>query len=259
MERVLGNKDHYLIYHVTDRSGPFNEIITSDALNDLVHDRSFQRMPLPKKGLVKDGSCSSSLQRSIFNTNVKNVDEMKALTNCSPKELKEKLDKNNKLLENEEIISKLADKGQKLRERNKLITELLQKHESNLLTSTSELENLISKMNIGEEGAIQTCAMSKITPVSLGNKKKGRFYNPSAKANQISIEESIKLQERQERLQQEIRIHALSEKFQLKTVDKKDLGSKTNRYAIENDLSEGSYDSDSGDEENEEEDNDDHL
>ncbi|CAG8540623.1 3898_t:CDS:2 [Funneliformis caledonium] len=211
-------------------------------------------MPLPKKGLVKEGSCSSSMQRSIFNTNVKNVDEMKALTTCSPKELKEKLDKNNKLLENEEIISKLADKGQKLRERNKLISELLQKHESNLSTSTSELENLISKMNICEEGAKQTCVMSKITPVSLGNKKKGRFYNPSAKANQISIEESIKLQECQERLQQEIRIHALSEKFQHKTVDKKDLGSKTTHY---DDISEGSYDSDSSDEDEDEDDNDD--
>jgi hypothetical protein len=43
---------------------------------------------------------------------------------------------------------------------------------------------------------------SYVTPASLANKRGGRYYNPDIKTNQISIEESIKLQEYQEKLQQ---------------------------------------------------------
>ncbi|GES96630.1 hypothetical protein GLOIN_2v1606105 [Rhizophagus clarus] len=176
-------------------------------------------MPPPKKEVPKSISYnkgSSSTQRSIFNTKAKNANDVKELTTCTPKELREKLDKNNKLLENEDIISKLPDKGQKLRERNILINELLEKHKSTLSNPISELKEL-----------------------------NGRYYNPNVKTNQISIEESIKLQKHQEKLQQKFQIHALSEKFEQMTVDKMEKIKTTHHIIdeLENYISEDSYDS----------------
>ncbi|RIA95916.1 hypothetical protein C1645_802727 [Glomus cerebriforme] len=184
---------------------------------------------------------SSSIKRSIFNTKTKNANDLKDLTTCTPKELREKLDKNNKLLENEDIISKLPDKGQKLRERNKLINELLEKHKSDLSNPINELEDSINKMSIDDNYK----KSHAITPASLVNKKNGRYYNPNVKTNQISIDESIKLQEYQERLQQKFQIRALSEKFEQMAVNKKE-AIKITQNAInelENYTSEESYDS----------------
>lgn len=92
----------------------------------------------------------------------------------------------------------MPDKGQKLRERNILINELLEKHKSTLSKPINELEELISKMSI-DDNYKKSYA---ITPASLANKKNGRYYSPNVKTNQISIEESIKLQKHQEKLQQ---------------------------------------------------------
>ncbi|CAB4384373.1 unnamed protein product [Rhizophagus irregularis] len=176
-------------------------------------------MSPPKKEVPKSISYnkgSSSTQRSIFNTKAKNANDIKELTACTPKELREKLDKNNKLLENEDIISKLPDKGQKLRERNILINELLEKHKSTLSNPINELEDL-----------------------------NGRYYSSSVKTNQISIEESIKLQKHQEKLRQKFQIHTLSEKFEQMTVDKKETIRTINHpiEELENYISEESYDS----------------
>lgn len=97
-----------------------------------------------------------------------------------------------------DIISKLPDKGQKLRERNILINELLEKHKSTLSNPINELEDLVSKMSIDDNNKKSYA----ITPASLVNKKNGRYYSSSVKTNQISIEESIKLQKHQEKLRQ---------------------------------------------------------
>jgi hypothetical protein len=92
----------------------------------------------------------------------------------------------------------LPDKGQKLRERNILINELLEKHKSTITKPINELEDLVSKMCI-EDNHKKSYV---ITPASLVNKKNGRYYSSSVKTSQISIEESIKLQKHQEKLQQ---------------------------------------------------------
>ncbi|PKK69807.1 hypothetical protein RhiirC2_747718 [Rhizophagus irregularis] len=201
-------------------------------------------MSPPKKEVPKSISYnkgSSSTQRSIFNTKAKNANDIKELTACTPKELREKLDKNNKLLENEDIISKLPDKGQKLRERNILINELLEKHKSTLSNPINELEDLVSKMSIDDNNKKSYA----ITPASLVNKKNGRYYSSSVKTNQISIEESIKLQKHQEKLRQKFQIHTLSEKFEQMTVDKKETIRTINHpiEELENYISEESYDS----------------
>lgn len=97
-----------------------------------------------------------------------------------------------------DIISKLPDKGQKLRERNILINELLEKHKSTFSNPMNELEDLVNKMSIDDNNKKSYA----ITPASLVNKKNGRYYSSSVKTNQISIEESIKLQKHQENLRQ---------------------------------------------------------
>ena len=99
----------------------------------------------------------------------------------------------------------MPDKGQKLRERNILINELLEKHKSKpsiLSNPINELEDLINEMSIDDNKDKKSYVIPKITPASLANKRNGRYYNPNIKTNQISIEESIKLQEHQEKLQQ---------------------------------------------------------
>ncbi|KAF0407568.1 hypothetical protein F8M41_008737 [Gigaspora margarita] len=148
-------------------------------------------------------------QRSLFIP--RDTRDTKDITKLSQKDLQNQLEKNLRLLANEELISKLPDNGQKLHETNARIKKQLEKLKSKTLT-LDQLENQLSNIVISDNK----------TQVN----KMGKYHDNNRSTNIIPISESIKLQEKQNRFEEEIRFRQLTEQFEKMTV-KSDMGNFT--------------------------------
>ncbi|CAG8558790.1 14734_t:CDS:2, partial [Cetraspora pellucida] len=150
-----------------------------------------------------------SSRRSLFIP--RDTRDTKDITRLSQKDLQNQLEKNLRLLANEEIISKLPDKGKKLHETNSRIKKQLEKLKSRTIP-LNQLEDQLSNIAISDN--------------KKQTNKVGKHYQNNRTTSFISISESIKLQEKQKQLEEEIRFKQLTEQFEKMTV-KSDIGNFT--------------------------------